>query len=82
MVSGFVTSPNDQERISSGEAILIWMKSKSAERCSLDLGKSIIVYSSWPRVTLRPRACSSFTSTLNDSGIPGWGRLSPFTMAS
>ena len=39
-------------------------------------------YPSSPSVTLRPRACSSFTSTLNDSGIPGFGRFSPFTMAS
>ena len=29
MVSGFVTSPYDQPRISSGEAIFSWMKSKS-----------------------------------------------------
>ncbi len=42
MVSGFVTSPKDQLRISSGEAILSCMKSKSADCESLDLGKSII----------------------------------------
>src|SRR5690606_14491803 len=42
MVSGFVTSPYDQLRISSGEAILIWMKSKSLDRCSRERAKSII----------------------------------------
>src|SRR5688500_19119595 len=42
MVSGFVTSPYDQLRISSGEAIFSWMKSKSLERGSRVLGKSII----------------------------------------
>ena len=35
-----------------------------------------------PSVTEIPRPCSSFTSTLNDSGIPGSGRLSPLTIAS
>src|SRR5690606_34860331 len=39
-------------------------------------------YSSRPNVTDSPRACSSFTSTLNDSGIPGSGRFSPLTIAS
>ena len=29
----------------------------------------------WPIVTLMPSACSSFTSTLNDSGMPGSGRF-------
>ena len=29
-----------------------------------------------------PSACSSFTSTLNDSGMPGSGRFCPFTIAS
>src|SRR5262249_3415310 len=35
-----------------------------------------------PRVTFNPRACSSFTSTLKDSGMPGFGRFCPLTMAS
>src|SRR5439155_419991 len=35
-----------------------------------------------PSVTFNPRACSSFTSTLKDSGIPGFGRFCPFTIAS
>ncbi len=43
---------------------------------------SISSYSSRPRVTLSPNACNSFTRTLKDSGIPGSGRFSPFTMAS
>ena len=38
--------------------------------------------SSLPSVTLRPSACSSFTSTLKLSGTPGLGRFSPFTIAS
>src|SRR5213083_3353225 len=35
-----------------------------------------------PRVTFNPRAWSSFTNTLKDSGMPGFGRFCPFTMAS
>src|SRR2546421_7383489 len=35
-----------------------------------------------PSVTFNPSACSSFTSTLKDSGIPGFGRFCPFTIAS
>src|SRR5881398_2319444 len=35
-----------------------------------------------PSVTFNPRACSSFTNTLKDSGMPGFGRFCPFTMAS
>src|SRR5207249_1246684 len=35
-----------------------------------------------PRVTFNPRAWSSFTHTLKDSGMPGFGRFCPFTMAS
>ena len=44
MVSGLTTSPNDQERISSGEARRTWMYSKSAARWSRVLGKSIIYW--------------------------------------
>src|SRR5205085_2227910 len=35
-----------------------------------------------PSVTFNPSAWSSFTSTLKDSGIPGFGRFCPFTIAS
>src|SRR5690348_13569822 len=42
MVSGLITSPNDHDRISSGDASRTWMYSKSAARCSRVLGKSII----------------------------------------
>src|SRR5438046_754794 len=34
------------------------------------------------RISLHPRAWSSFTNTLKDSGMPGFGRFCPFTMAS
>src|SRR5687768_4082157 len=43
MVSGLITSPYDQPRISSEEAILSWMKSKSLDRGSRVRGKSIIL---------------------------------------
>src|SRR3989338_3459494 len=33
-------------------------------------------------VTSRHKLCSSFTKTFNDSGVPGWKVLSPFTIAS
>src|SRR5205807_4497470 len=35
-----------------------------------------------PSVTFNPRACSSFTNTLKDSGMPGFGRFCPLTIAS
>jgi len=35
-----------------------------------------------PSVTDSPSDWSSLTSTLNDSGMPGSGRFSPFTIAS
>src|SRR5207237_9025465 len=34
-----------------------------------------------PSVTFNPSAWSSFTSTLKDSGIPGFGRFCPLTIA-
>ena len=34
------------------------------------------------KVISKPKPLSSFTRTLNDSGMEGVGMLSPFTMAS
>ncbi|EJW92924.1 hypothetical protein EVA_18970 [gut metagenome] len=43
---------------------------------------STSVWSSLKTLTSRPRDCSSFRSTLKDSGIPGSGMLSPLMIAS
>src|SRR5713101_7032860 len=94
MVSGFLTSPCDHDRIISGDAIEMRMalnangflgfskipKRSSIPDCSLipRYGRGCCSSSS----TLRQSDCSSLTITLNDSGSPGSSVFSPLTIAS
>ena len=51
-------------------------------KSSISVIKSTSAPSFFATVISKPILCNSLTSTLNDSGIPGLGILSPLTIAS